>query len=322
MGFDASYLKGSGPWRFWGAIATLFLLANAALFAACILLPRSWQKHSGTDLNTEPRKFEFISEAKPWRRPALGDGKPFVWLALGNLTGQSAMRRMLVLIGPLWAVSLVFLLDHNHNFPFAIVLAFALHFAAKILIAAESGRRLYQDRQSGALELLLVTPLSDREIVAGQREALWKQYRRALWVVTVVNAVTFVVYVMGIIGDSWDFFESEEIVGALLVFLSSVTLLWLDASALIWLGMWRGLNGRKYPRSVLATLGQVMLPPWLLSVLFAVISFASANRAESVFVLIVLWFGVGVAIDVPTIRVARESLGRSFRSVVSGGSGG
>jgi len=260
-GLDASYLKGSGPWEFWAALATLFSLAGACIAAAGILLPHWWQKSAGTDLNTEPPRFEFLAEARQWRRPALGHTRPFLWLALGNRAGELAMIRVFALFGPLWAASLILLLDLRSNYPVAVFLAFGLHCAAKIQIARESGRRLFQDRQSGALEVLLVTPLSVREIVAEQREALWRQFRDALRVISVVNGVTLVVYLMGLIDEGGP--SGLKAVSALVVFLGGTVLLWLDAAALIWLGMWQGLKTKKYTRSVLATLGQVLLPPWL-----------------------------------------------------------
>jgi hypothetical protein len=39
-------------------------------------------------------------------------------------------------------------------------------------------------------------------------------------------------------------------------------------------------------------------------------------------ILILFWFGVGVAIDIPSIAFAEENLVKSLRSVVSEGSGG
>jgi ABC-type transport system involved in cytochrome c biogenesis permease component len=314
-GLDTSYLKGSGPWEFWAALAALFSLAGACILAAGILLPRWWQKSAGTDLNTEPPRFEFLAEARQWRRPALGHNEPYFWLALGNRAGQVAMIRMFALFGPLWAASLVFLLDLRSNFPVAVFLAFGLHFAVKILIARESGRRFHQDRQSGALEFLLVTPLSVRDIVAGQRKGLWRQFRGALWLISLANAITLVVYLMGIIDE--DVPGGLQAVTALLVFLGGTVLLWLDAGALIWLGMWRGLKAKTYPRSVMANLGQVLLPPWLVLAVFAFIEF-SADRSLAI-ILLVFWIGLGVAVDLSAVALADRNLMQSFRSVVSEG---
>jgi hypothetical protein len=225
---------------------------------------------------------------------------------------------MLVLPGLLWAGSLVFLLD-NSNIPFAIYLAFGLHFAAKVLIATESGRRFHLDRQSGAMELLMVTPLPARDIVAGQRDALRKQFRPALWLISVVNVVTLVVIFATTLGGPGGM-PSVEVFAMLEVFIGGMVMLWLDANALIWLGMWRGLKAKKYPRSVLANLGQVLLIPWIAVLFFALLG--GGISEDDAVMLILLWFGLGVVVDVMSIFPAEENLVRSLRSIVSGGNEG
>jgi hypothetical protein len=199
-------------------------------------------------------------------------------------------------------------------------LAFGLHFAAKTLIATESGRRFHLDRQSGALGLLLVTPLPARDIVAGQREALWKQFQPALLLISIVNVATLMGAMLAMSGPRGSM-NTEEFFMMAVMLLGGAAILWLDANALICLGMWRGLNAKKYPRSVLATLGQVLLPPWLALFFFGVLGAGFIEPGGAV-ILILFWFGVGVAIDIPSIAFAEENLVKSLRSVVSEGSGG
>jgi len=312
-GFDASYLTRYGPQEFWAAIGTLFSLGSACIVAASVLLPRSWQKGSAADPNRQRARFQFFGKPR-WRRPPLGAKNPFLWLALGDRAGQSAMKRMLVLLGLLWAATLVLSADQPRRpmyFSFAVMLAFGLHFAAKVLIASESGRRFHQDRQSGALELLLATPLTAEDMVKGQREALQRQFEGPVWAITLVNIITLAAAPHS--NGSTESFISFEI------FLGSTVVLWLDASALNWLGMWRGLTAKKYARSVLATWGQVMLPSWLAYFLFIFIGIATHGGLSegSVEFLILLWFGVGVVVDVLSIARARENLARFLRSTVA-----
>ncbi len=329
-GFDDSYLTFFGPRDFWTAMATLFILATASILAASFLLPRSWQKGAADDATRERLRFRFFGKARR-RRPPLGVKSPFFWVALGDRAGQSAMNRMLIVLGLLWAASLVLSTDPSRigmYFSGVVTLVFGLHFAAKILIASESGRRFHHDRQSGAMELLLATPLPAEDIVNGQREALRRQFQRALWLISIVNLLTLLLGITTMVAQFsrmpagaanflWDqiFMMSE-------VFLGAIVLLWLDASALIWLGMWRGLTARKYPRSVLAAWGQVMAPPWLAFLFFIVIG-PMMNRGLSegtVSFFILLWFGVGAVVDILSISWARAMLFSRLRSVVAEGS--
>ena len=51
-------------------------------------------------------------------------------------------------------------------------LAFVMHLLLKVFVATEASRRLNEDRRSGALELLLVSPLSISQIISAQTAAL------------------------------------------------------------------------------------------------------------------------------------------------------
>jgi ABC-type transport system involved in cytochrome c biogenesis permease component len=327
-GFDESYLRLFGPQEFWTPMAALFLLATASILAASFLLPRSWQKSSAADPNRQRARFRLFGKARRRRRPPLGEKNPFLWLALGDRAGQSAMNRLLIFLGLFWAVVIALSGDRMGMFAsFGIMLVIGMHFAAKILIATESGRRFHQDRQSGAMELLLVTPLPAEDILNGQSAALRNQFHRALWLISIVNLLTLACFIATFLVQftpgiprgsrmAWD-----EIIMASEVFIGSAVLLWLDARALIWLGMWRGLTAKKYPRSVVQTWGQVMLPPWLAFFLFIVtgpVLFRGLDQGTMEF-FIFLWFGLGAAIDVLSIAWARQSLFSRLRSAVAEG---
>lgn len=103
------------------------------------------------------------------------------------------------------------------------------------------------------------------------------------------------------------------------VLLGSIVVLWLDASALSWLGMWRGLTAKRYPRSVLATWGQVMAPPWLAFFLFIFIGpmLSAGLDPGAVELFILLWFCVGAMVDLLSINWARDNLVRCLRSTVA-----
>ena len=331
-GFDDSYLGMFGPQDFWTAMATIFFLATACILAASFLLPRSWQKSSAADPNRERARFRFSGKARRRRRPPFGEKNPFLWLARGDHAGQSAMNRLLIFLGLLWAVTLVLSAEPPRTGEYlslVFMLAFGMHFAVKILMASESGRRFHQDRQSGAMELLLVTPLPAEDILKGQQAALRNQFHRALWLISIVNVLTlafaiatFLVEISGTV-PGFRSMAWEEIIMASEVLIGSVIMLWLDASTLVWLGMWRGLTAKKYPRSVVATWGQVMLPPWLAFFLFAFMApvlLPAINRGTMEF-FILLWFGFGVVVDVLSITWARQNLFSRLRSAVAEGRG-
>src|SRR5215468_1333048 len=62
----------------------------------------------------------------------------------------------------------------------AIGWAIWAHYILCLWIAIQAPRRLADDKQSGALELLLCTPLTPREIVRGSMGILRRQFGRGL----------------------------------------------------------------------------------------------------------------------------------------------
>src|SRR6185503_12747022 len=67
--------------------------------------------------------------------------------------------------------------------------AFWLHCIIKIWLALEACRRFVEDRRSGALELILSTPVTPDDILHGQWRALLRQFGVPILVVLLINAV-------------------------------------------------------------------------------------------------------------------------------------
>jgi hypothetical protein len=163
------------------------------------------------------------------------------------------------------------------------------------------------------MELLLATPLSVKEIVAGQKEALRAQFRRAIFLLGLINLLA-IVFVLGIDKPS----RGEELASIFEAFVGGAIVLWLDAEALSWVGMWRGLNGKKYPRAVLGTITQVMVVPWVTMIVFALFVESRWNVSEGeTDVLFAGWLLFGAVIDLARIAAARKKLGAQFRAIAA-----
>jgi ABC-type transport system involved in cytochrome c biogenesis permease component len=326
MGFDLDYHARFGAQQFWRSMGVITSLATACIVAASLLLPRLWQ-HTPSSSATGKRRFlkfwPFASRAR--RRPALQETSPFYWLAMSDRSGQSALNRTVILLLLVWfACVLAWRSNHNGVFdPITVFYVFGVHLTAKVLMAAESSRRFHQDRQSGALELLMVTPLPLKDIVAGQKNALKEQFRFSVLLLCLINLLTLQFML------KWDSGLSNpnqnlERNTFIEIFLGGAVVLWLDAAALRWVGMWRGLKARKHSRAVLATLAQVTGIPWLAFSLFIALSFISSNlfNEDHFYIYFALWFLVGAVIDIVSILGARRKLNAEFRSTVAQRYGG
>jgi len=194
-------------------------------------------------------------------------------------------------------------------------LAYGLHLVLKCLVAVEVSRRLSEDRQSGALELLLVTPLPVADIAKGQVAGIWQTFRWQLLALAWVN-LALLVFGLGEIRMA-----SKEMPLLLLVMLGGIVMLFLDCYALTRVGMWMALTKKRHAKAFMATILRVMLPAWLAVVLMVFLGFAGAFNGgpDALTGMVFFWFFIGAFIDVVQATMTADHLRKHFREVVSSG---
>jgi hypothetical protein len=108
-------------------------------------------------------------------------------------------------------------------------LALAVHLILASWVVAEASMRLLEDRRSGALELLLCTSLSDRDIIQGKRLALRRLFLRPVLLLALAEVL------VGIVGFAEDDAAARN--GRLLMFAMAASVV-LDTYALSWIALW------------------------------------------------------------------------------------
>ena len=331
---EAGYRTSFGASEFWRSVATIGFLGLTGVGMANRMLPRFWQEQCslfGTRFGWIRRFYTKLSPAQVplekaaseaplfasfrlYREPepvrlALGDN-PGYWLAARDGKSARMARLALWLMVPLWFCFLIMSLTISSSagreqlFMAAMCIAYVLQFTIKLLVAAEAGRRLNLDRQSGALELLLSTPLSMQSLFEGQRAALKAHFRKTLLSLTLINAL----FILTVLTCSTTLHMNGEVqVIFSEIFIGGIIILYLDFKALTWVGMWRGLNTRQHHRAVMWTLAQVLGIP-LLSIFLLIFIRAGIGSATSIFFLIGGWFAFGIVVDNISIQWARARL--------------
>jgi len=146
----------------------------------------------------------------------------------------------------------------GYTFGVGAVLTFALAVVLKLWVAWHACATLAEARRTGAVELLLATPLTIEDIMHGHWQAL---QRSLLWPVIALLGLQLV--------SSLDAFTHQEAsmrgwlfflpIPAVTVF-AMITLV-LDLVALAWVGMWMGLSQPKFIQAFAKTLLFVSLVP-------------------------------------------------------------
>ncbi len=299
---------------FYASVLCVHLMGWAFLVAASAIVPRSWQDRPETDATGRWRaRWRRWGQGLPAARQAIHARmlaiNPFYWLA-----GRDRMKTVLVWV--FLGGCALFAVWCNWKFKMSAAIdslyvctALVVHTVLKCWIAFEACRRFNADRKSGALELLLSTPLSVREILGGQLRALWKQFGGPLWIVLIADCMFFAKV-------------RNETDGALAC-LAGIAMLLADVITLSLVGMWFGLRSRGANRAITATVALILVLPWGV---FAFATTVLALRGPSASPMsdtfgdrlpYFLWIAIGLANDLVFGLWARSKLVNHFRDVVT-----
>ncbi|HWD19351.1 MAG TPA: ABC transporter permease subunit [Verrucomicrobiae bacterium] len=291
---------------FWPTFALTQFYAWSFLGLACFITPRSWQERDAEAGNWRTRLAGSLEKKVRLRRELLAIN-PYLWRC-----GRDEFQRALVWIvlalcvaGSLAAAKVTGIDSGDVGAP--IALGFLLSFLLKGWIALAAARVLTEDRRSGALELLLSTPLTEEAIIQGQRLALWRQFAFP------IGATAGMQLLVGWVFNFHSFSPDRAKIMALYLILA--VMLVLDALALSWWSMWAGFALRKANRAALVSLALVLGAPTAIFVLGCTAYSIFAPQAESGWATLWWWGGLGAAADLLLINRARVNLLRQFRGL-------
>ncbi len=321
--FDTRYRFGSGAHHFWMSLGILFALGFAGVALAAVALPRMWRDSGNRETKTRrSHKLPLSGKKYAARRSLFLQFNPCYWLALRESSTRRASIWTLAVIIPVWGFFLIASVISNPTarryqpeipYLIALFIAYGLHTIMKVLVAIEASRRIHQDRQSGALEILLATPVAVRAILDGHKRALSRHFRWAWF------ALVFVNLAMWVAALSCEQLHMDSTTKTLfsILFMGGLLVLFTDFHALIWVGLWRGLGARKHAWAVVSALGRVLGPGWMVIFLFFVLQ---PNVSEkNMMLLFGGWFAAGIAVDTIVGMIACLRLRVEFRRVAAEG---
>jgi ABC-type transport system involved in cytochrome c biogenesis permease component len=310
--FDAFYDKFSHGW-FWLNCLITQVYAWSLLGLACRMVPRSWQDSSAGQTRrrrlvkiksvrgTTERKEVLAVNVFLWRAARPGMQRTMVWLAL-------------LAVAVLWfAMNSLFPLHRFEVGPDILIVLLA-GVVLKAWLASEASATLSADRRNAALELLLTTPLPEKEILKGQRLALWRQFAEPAAAVFLANIFLLILEVIHLplrvaLSD-----DRNLLIGLHLI--AGLSLL-VDLLTLSWVGMWQGLVMRKPNNAAMLSLVKILLVPYAL--FFAFYILASDIRAPNWFSVFIFSSILGLASGFFFAQNAHARLAEYFRQVVAEG---
>jgi MFS family permease len=188
-----------------------------------------------------------------------------------------------------------------------------------VLLGLAASRRIADLRRSGALELLLCTPLSGASLTRAEWDVLWHAMRWPLAVLGLLLALpTALLYMPG----SWS--PSNVATVFLVTQLIGIAKTILTAIATVWLGLWFGLRARTPALAVGRTVIWIVLVPFVATSVFSLLHAwfdAVVPRASGApwawYGLYLLSSALGAIYAVALILWARRRLSTRFRALAS-----
>ncbi len=294
---------------FWWSSLSLHLLGWTFFLLTSVRLPRVWQDKS--------ESVQVLRWRDRWKRWSLGETEdrklfrermlnhnPFFWLAARDRLKPALVWVFLALVGCCWFWGWVEQRREWIDIGISFITGFVLIVGLKYWLAIESSRRLSEDHQSGALELLLSTPLEVKDILHGQMLALQRQF---LGPVLTVAAVIFMFLLADANNTEW-----------VTLCLAGIVMLVADAYVLCWVGMWLSLKSRHSNRAAASTIARVLILPWVVFLgaltMLALVSVPFRYSLNGHMVT-GLWLAIGLLNDLLLFSWSRNGLMNDFRNI-------
>jgi Regulator of chromosome condensation (RCC1) repeat len=324
-GFDVFYRTKLGAAHFWISLGAVFAIMLLLLALASVIVPRTWQDKSAPQVRTRRLTWRGFWRALSYgrlvkqapHRKRLLDVNAFYWLSARARLKPLHVWIFLGLTVIWWTWGWIDAEIAWYDPLIAITLAMILNATLKSWVSIEAGQQLAEDRDGGALELLLSTPMTVRDILHGQYLALRRQFLKPVFLVIALELV---------------FMEAEARNGSANtlpagmvrpLWLAAIVILVADLIALTLTAVRTALTARNANRATISTMSRVLFLPWVLFAIGSGIAnlwaalFANNGYFPGLKTYVGLWFGVSLAVDLFFGLRSWKQLRTSFREIAS-----
>ena len=257
---EMAFMTGRGLSTTWcgTAMAVEGVIIASAFAGACWLLPRVWKGSARQSKfaawKDRIRQWGFGSSAeRKERRGRLISKNPILWLNCRNRLATLFPFVFAALVyGVIIFLIIYYQMPRDAAFPLFFAGAALNDLGMRVRVASLASARLAEDRQSGALELILSTEISVKEVVAGQ----WMAIRKAL---LPGYAALFVIFLA--VGTYYTWLTSDNDSPVAITFFVLISL--GDFINCGYAGIWKAMRVNNPLHAPGAALMRVAILPWL-----------------------------------------------------------
>jgi hypothetical protein len=268
----------AGAWSrspYWLGLGISHVLGWGMLALACLIVPRSWQEKGGKPRASRRSYWWRYGGAR--RRGALRakllDRNPALWLSCRERWQSIAVWAVSLFVAGVLAAFVLWRRPPRDFWGLWNGLLWLVVGLLYVWMASQAGRFFIQARRSGLIELLLVAPLTVKQVVQGQWRAIVRMFGAPVALLLVVELVGGCL--------AYRFTWGPGVPGqwshlAALITSAAATLSTLaTVAALAWFGMWMGMTSRNSSLVTLKTIVFVKVIPLL--VIYFITMYAMAS---------------------------------------------
>ncbi|MBI4327334.1 MAG: hypothetical protein HY674_19035 [Chloroflexi bacterium] len=315
LAFDRSFKAAANDYR----MSVLFAHWSSWCFLglASLIVRHAWQD--------KPAGARRVSWAERWQRWGYGpeaerkgfrtrllETNPFFWVAARWRLKPAFLLGFLGLCGCFWLwLALKYRADMLNSVVYTVT-AFCLHSLIKCWIILEACQPLSEAKRTGALELILCTPLKVEDILEGHFRALRRQFGGAITLIVIADLA------MMLAGLHDPSTEEESL--WLLACAAWILMFVADAFTVSWVGIWLGLKAKKAYQASTQTLFRVLVLPWMVFItVFITVNFVDRRGGIDLSsnVWLAVWFGIGMLNNWIFFTSARRNLLEKLRTLAS-----
>jgi len=261
------------PRDFWFQVGIQHALAWGFLGLACVCVPRAWKEKTSSTSGWRQKfaawwGFGGKGARLAFRRKLL-ERNPILWLAARD-RGLTRLIWVALLMAPA-LVGWPLLVNQNvvwHQIFSSIQQL--LNLVLLLWIAMQASRFFVDAGRNGAMELILVTPVTPGRIVRGQWAALWKIFLIPVLFVLALHVTSSIGMLRGFqksmiaANAAAKTASTYDMVPQIVGLITGTVELCFSYAGLAWFGMWMGVTSKKTSIAVLKSICFVCVIPWLI----------------------------------------------------------
>ena len=253
--------------RYWTSVVITHVLAWVALWRACAILPRLWQDRPIVPAVGRWKKFwQELRFGSPEIRRELRDRLLRIsavhWLsARERFAPRNAWLFVIaVVLGwvGLWGWIKIYATNGPPFWGIGIPATMIIYLGLRVRACGLAGEVIARDRLSGALELLLSTTMTERDVAYGQLRTFLRTLLGPAIAALMIGSCLFCAALFDILQNG----SAVNLNHAWTVYLAMIILFTCDLLASFWTGIWAAC----FSRNVATTAGQavirLLLLPW------------------------------------------------------------